>query len=251
MESNNANMETAAAIPPALPPQPQRLPTLPAPPDAQFNAARQLYAEQWGSAVVTNTYLKIAIAAICMLCAGQLYITHAAVKKIETFQIRYIRIDSIGRAENISYDDLNYKPQEKEIKYFLTNFCRLYYSRNKLTLRDNFKQALLFMETPLADSTLAAWSKNQVINKYLAGSDPIQEVKVNRIDIEDLRTAPFKATAEYEVTYLSPIDASAIKRLQFSAHFVFSFRQVVSNDLIQTNPLGLSIAYFREDEALR
>jgi type IV secretory pathway TrbF-like protein len=253
MKSNNSNAPTATADPePAAnaPPPAQRLPTLPAPPDAQFNAAKQLYAEQWGNAVVTNTYLKITIAALCCLCAGSLWIAWATVKKIDTFHTRYVRIDAIGRADTITYDDLNYKPQEKEIKYFLTNFCRLYYSRNKLTVRDNFKQALLFLDTPLADSTLAAWSKNQTINNYLAGSDPIQEVKVNRIDIEDLRTAPYKATVEFEVNYISPIDGSSTKRLQFTAHFVFAFREVVTNDLIQTNPLGVSISYFREDEAL-
>src|SRR5215470_17678187 len=88
------------------PPQPQRLPSLPAPPDAQFNAAKRLYAEQWGDAVVTNTYLKITIAALALLCAGSLWIAWATVRKIETFHTRYVRIDSIGRAEAITYDDL-------------------------------------------------------------------------------------------------------------------------------------------------
>ena len=176
MKSNNSNKAAVTTLTPTTTPAAQRLPSLPAPPDAQFNAARQLYAEQWGSAVVTNTYLKITIAALCLLCAGSLYVAYATVKKIETFHTRYVRIDSIGRAESISYDDLNFKPaeNEKSIKYFLANFCRLYYSRNKLTLRDNFKQTLLFLDTPLADSTLSAWSKNQVVNNYLGSSDPIQ-----------------------------------------------------------------------------
>src|SRR5215471_15448623 len=160
----------------------QRLPTLPAPADAEFNAAKRLYAEQFGDALVTNTYLKLIIVALCLVSASSLWVAWATVKKIDTFHTRYVRIDSIGRADSITYDDLNYKPQEKEIKYFLTNFCRLYYSRNKLTLRDNFKQALLFMDTPLADTTLTAWTKNQTVNKYLASTEPIQEVNVNRID---------------------------------------------------------------------
>jgi type IV secretion system protein VirB5 len=239
---SDSNSQPAATTP--------RLPTLPAPPDAEFQAAKRLYAEQWGDAVVTNTYLKLAILALCLLTAGSLYIAHATVKKIETFHTRYVRIDSIGRAEAVNYDDLNYKPQEKEIKYFLADFCRLYYGRNRLTIRDNFKHALLFMDTPLADSTLAAWSKNQVINNFLSNSDPNQEIKVNRIDIEDLRAAPYKATVEYEVSYISPIDRSELKRAQYTAHFVFAFREAVTNDLIQTNPLGLAISYFREDEAL-
>jgi type IV secretion system protein VirB5 len=226
------------------------LPTLPAPLDPEFQAGKRLYAEQWGDAVVTNTYLKITILALCLLCAGSLYIAYATVKKIDSFHTRYVRIDAIGRAETINYDDLNYKPQEKEIKYFLTEFCRLYYGRNRLTIRDNFRRALLFMDTQLADNTLAAWTKSQTIDNFLSSSAAQQEVKVNRIDIEDLRAAPYKATVEYELIYKSPLDGSEIKRSQYTAHFVFAFRDSVSNDLIQINPLGLAISYFREDEAL-
>jgi len=251
MNSNNSKTLTVSPASDADR-QPLRLPTLPAPPDANFNAAKRLYAEQWGNAVVTNTYLKITIAALCCLCTSSLYIAWATVKKIDTFHTRYVVIDSIGRAQAVNYDDLNFKAPENEkaIKYFLSNFCRLYYSRNKFTLRENFKQALLFLDTPLADSTLNAWTKNQVVNNYLASADPIQEVRVNRIDIEDLRAAPYKATVEFEVNYISPTDGSSLKRVQYTAHFVFAFREVVTPDLIQTNPLGMSIQYFREDEAL-
>src|SRR5437660_745936 len=226
------------------------LPTLPAPLDPEFQAGKRLYAEQWGDAVVTNTYLKITILALSLVCVGSLYIAYATGKKIDSFHTRYVRIDEIGRAEAIKYDDLNYKPQEKEIKYFLTEFCRLYYSRNKLTIRDDFRRALLFMDTQLADNTLAAWTKNKTIDNFLTGTAPNQEIKVNRIDIEDLRTAPYKATVEFELIYRSPLDRSEIKRSQYTAHFVFAFRDTVGNDLIQINPLGLAISYFREDEAL-
>src|SRR5437016_63788 len=176
------------------------LPTLPAPLDPEFQAGKRLYAEQWGDAVVTNTYLKITILALCLLCAGSIYIAYATVKKIDTFHTRYIRIDTIGRAEAVSYDDLNYKPQEKEIKYFLTEFCRLYYSRNKLTLRDDFRRALLFMDTQLADSTLSGWTRNKIIDDFLSSSAPDQEVKVNRIDIEDLLLVQVWTVAEGEST---------------------------------------------------
>src|SRR5947208_17173929 len=84
------------------------LPTVPAKSDAEFQAGKRLYAEQWGDAVVTNTYLKITIMALCLLCAGSLYIAYATVKKIDTFHTRYIRIDTIGPPEAVNYADLNY-----------------------------------------------------------------------------------------------------------------------------------------------
>jgi type IV secretory pathway component VirB8 len=226
------------------------LPMIPAKSDAEFQAGKRLYAEQWGDAVVTNTYLKITVLALSLLCAGAFYLAYTTAKKIDSFHTRYIRIDAIGRAEAIKYDDLNYKPQEKEIKYFLTEFSRLYYGRNKLTIRDDFRRALLFMDTQLASNTLSAWTKEKTIDNFLTGTAPNQEVRVNRIDIEDLRAAPYKATVEFELIYKSPLDGSAIKRSQYTAHFVFAFRDTVGNDLIQINPLGLAISYFREDEAL-
>jgi type IV secretory pathway component VirB8 len=106
------------------------------------------------------------------------------------------------------------------------------------------------MDTPLADSTLGAWSKGKIIDNFFSNSGPEQEIEVNRIDIEDLRLPPYKATVEFALIYKSPLDRSEIKRSQYTAHFVFAFRDTVGNDLIQINPLGLAISYFREDEAL-
>jgi hypothetical protein len=51
------------------------------------------------------------------------------------------------------------------------------------------------MDTQLADNTLAAWIRDNTIDNFLSSSVPEQEVKVNRIDIEDLRAAPYKATS--------------------------------------------------------
>src|SRR5205807_6736497 len=104
---------------------------------------------------------------------------------------------------------------------------RLKYGRNKLTIRDDFRRTLLFMDTQLATNTLAAWTKEKTVDNFLTGTAPNQEVKVNRIDIEDLRAAPYKATVEFELIYRSPLDGSAIKRSQYTAHVVFAFRDTV------------------------
>src|SRR5579859_7452422 len=142
------------------------IPTVPAVPDAQFQAAKRLYAEQFGDALVTNTYLKIALLALSLVAAGLIYANVRTARMVQNFKPIVIRIDTVGHAEAIKYDDITYKPQEAEIKYFLSNFCRLYYSRNKYTINDNFKQALLFMDSQLADSTFQAWSKNRVIDNF-------------------------------------------------------------------------------------
>jgi type IV secretory pathway component VirB8 len=219
---------------------------------ASFNAAKQLYAEQFGDAIVTNTYLKIALLAMALVSIGLIYANVRTVRMVQNFKPLVIRINDIGRAEAIRYDTLGYKPQDAEIKYFLSDFCRLYYGRNRYTLRDNLKNALLFMDAQLANSVSEAYRKNHTIENYLQDSSaPDLDIDVEKISIEDLRSAPYRATVDfYEIAY-SPAEHVEVKRTLYTAHFVFLFRDSVPNDLIQANPLGLAITYFREDQAFQ
>ena len=220
--------------------------------DSTFNAAKQLYAEQFGDAIVTNTYLKIALLAMALVAAGLIYANIKTVRMVQNFKPLVIRINDIGRAEAVKYDAMGYKPQDAEIKYFLSEFCRVYYGRNRYTIRDNFKQSLMFMEAQLANSVAEAYRKNKTIDNYL--QDPTAsdiDIEVAKVSIEDLRSAPYKATVDfYEIAY-SPADHVESKRTLYTAHFVFLFRDSVPNDLIQVNPLGLAVTYFREDEAFK
>src|SRR5579864_7915615 len=220
--------------------------------DSTFNAAKQLYAEQFGDAIVTNTYLKIALLAMALVAAGLIYTNIKTVRMVQNFKPLVIRINDIGRAEAVKYDATSYKPQDAEIKYFLSEFCRVYYGRNRYTIRDNFKQSLMFMEAQLANSVAEAYRKNKTIDSYLQDpTAPNIDIEVAKVSIEDLRSAPYKATVDfYEIAY-SPADHVESKRTLYTAHFVFLFRDSVPNDLIQVNPLGLAVTYFREDEAFQ
>src|SRR6266852_5622530 len=135
--------------------------------DPTFNAAKQLYAEQFGDAIVTNTYLKIALLAMALVAAGLIYANVETARMVQNFKPLVIRINDIGRAEAVKYDTLGYKPQDAEVKYFLSDLCRLYYGRNRYTIRDNFKQSLLFMEAQLANSVAEAYRKNHPVEGYL------------------------------------------------------------------------------------
>lgn len=220
--------------------------------DSAFNAAKQLYAEQFGDAIVTNTYLKIALLAMALVAAGLIYTNIKTARMVQNFKPLVIRINDIGRAEAVKYDAIGYKPQDAEIKYFLSEFCRVYYGRNRYTIRDNFKQSLMFMEAQLANSVAEVYRKNKTIDNYL--QDPTAsdiDIEVAKVSIEDLRSAPYKATVDfYEIAY-SATDHVESKRTLYTAHFVFLFRDSVPNDLIQVNPLGLAVTYFREDEAFK
>ena len=74
--------------------------------DATFSAAKQLYAEQFGDAIVTNTYLKLALLAMAVVSAGLIYANVRTVRMVENFKPLVIRINDIGRAEAVRYDTL-------------------------------------------------------------------------------------------------------------------------------------------------
>src|SRR5258708_8533122 len=221
--------------------------------DATFNAAKQLYAEQFGDAIVTNTYLKIALLAMALVAAGLIYTNVKTVHMVQNFKPLVVRNRDIWRAGAVSYDTLGYKPQDGEIKYFLSEFCRLYYSRNRYTIRDNFKKSLLFMEAHLGNSVAEAYRKNHTIDDYLQNSTsrPDIDIEVEKVSIEDLRAAPYKATVDfYEIAY-SPVDHVESTRTLYTAHFVFLFRDSVPNALIQVKPLAVSVTSFPQAQAFK
>lgn len=219
--------------------------------DPHFNAAKRLYAEQFGDAIVTNTYLKIALLGMTLISAGLLYANVKTARMVQNFKPLVIRINDIGRAEAVNYSTFTYKPQEAEIKYFLSNFCRLYYSRNRFTIHDNFSQSLLFMESQLQANIAEAWKKDKIIDNTLQNQQSDIDVDVVKVSIEDLRSAPYKATVDFYQVFSNPLDRTETKRVLYTAHFVFVFRDSVPNNLVQVNPLGLNITYFREDAAFQ
>jgi type IV secretory pathway component VirB8 len=82
-------------------------------------------------------------------------------------------------------------------------------------------------------------------------STPDIDIDVGKVSIEDLRTDPYKATVDFNEIAYSPAEHVEIKRTLYTAHFVFLFRDSVPNDSVQANPLGLTITYFREDQAFQ
>src|SRR5215468_1143353 len=95
----------------------QELFMLPQP--APESAAKRQYVEQFGSLIVMNTYLKIAVLALCVVIvvlAAVVAKTNASLLSIKPF---VIRINDVGRAEALRYGSLEYQPKEPEIKYFL------------------------------------------------------------------------------------------------------------------------------------
>ena len=83
------------------------------------------------------------------------------------------------------------------------------------------------------------------------GFQPLAQARGHGLDgrVEDLRQPPYRATVEFEQVYLSPATRAEVKRDTYIAHIVFVLKDQVDNARIPINPLGLTITYFREDQA--
>jgi type IV secretion system protein VirB5 len=163
-----------------------------------------------------------------------------------------IRIDDLGRAEAINYHNLEYQPQDAEAKYFLSQFCALYYRRNRYTIHDDFAKALYFLDGMLANGILDAYRKDDTLRKFLINASlPEIDIEVKKVALDEMQTPPYRARVDFYMVYYAPADHSELKRDLYTANFVFVFKSHVANELIPINPLGLAITYFREDQAFK
>jgi type IV secretory pathway TrbF-like protein len=200
--------------------------------------------------MVTNTYLKIALTLVSLVALGLALVNLRTLRTFQNFRPLVIRINDLGRAEAINYHNLEYKPQDAEAKYFLSEFCTLYYRRNRYTIQDDFSKSLYFLDGKLADGILDAYRKSDVIKKFITNpAAPEIDVDVRKVALDELQNPPFRARVDFYMVYYSPADHSELKRDLYTANFVFLFKSQVPNELIPINPLGLTITYFREDEA--
>lgn len=220
--------------------------------DTTFEDAKRLYLESCGDPMVTNTYLKIALVLVCLVAVGLALVDLKTIRTFQNFRPLVIRIDDLGRAEAINYHNLEYKPQDAEAKYFLSQFCALYYRRNRYTIQDDFAKSLYFLDGKLADGILDAYRKDDIVKKFITNTAaPEIDVDVKKVALEEMQNPPYRGRVDFYMVYYSPADRSEIKRDLYTANFVFVFKSQVPNELIPINPLGMTITYFREDEAFK
>jgi type IV secretory pathway component VirB8 len=224
---------------------------LPSPVAKDFNTARSQFLELHGSLAVMNTYLKIAVLCLSAVNVGLIVLN---VKTYRTFQNPkplIIRINDVGHAEAINYTSLEYdRPRDPEIRYFLTQFVHDHYSRLRSTAKEDYARSFYFLEDKLAESLIEANKKTKLIESFLAGQGEENDVKVTNVSIEDLRAAPYHATVNFEKVYYGA-DRQETRREKYVGHFEFIVRGSVPNSFIPINPLGLTITYFREDQAFQ
>jgi hypothetical protein len=206
----------------------------------------ELYAEP----VVTNTYLKVSLLVIAMVCGALLFLMYRAQTASLRLKPLVISISDAGRGQVTNYSDFSKVPIERVSKYYLACWTELHYGRNHATLKRDFAESLDFFSNELQGATLTRVTKAKTLENFLLDpSAPNIDIEIKAVVLDDTRQAPYTAHVEFDKIFRSPGDEQEQRREGWTANVVYSFRDEVPNAMLLTNPLGLVISYVHEDQA--
>ena len=213
------------------------------------NAKRQ-FVELYGSALVMNTYLKIALLLVSLLSLGLLVLNFRTQAASANVKPLVIRVDEVGRAEAVRYDATAYSPQAPELRYFLTQFIVKHFSRIRATVQREYSDSLFFLDATLADATIAQNEQSRVMEEFLtdASADEI-DITVQNVSLSELTKPPYKASVAFQKVFYTPGTRTQRAQQTYVAQVDFVMREHVPNEFVRVNPLGLQITYFRVDQA--
>lgn len=221
-------------------------------PTPEIRRAAERYLEQYGDPLVMNTYLKVTIlvlAVVCLVLAGLVYRSQIALASVHPL---IVRVNGIGQAQAIDYRDFKYRPEEAENKYYLTRWAELYFSRDRFTIERDQANALYFFDGDLQSAVIDQEQKNNIIADYAEDESlPFVDVEVKNVILDDLQKSPYSARIQFEKIYTNPMDQSVLKREQCTASVTYVFQDKVQNEELAVNPLGLTIIHFRTDQAFQ
>jgi type IV secretion system protein VirB5 len=216
----------------------------------EITRAAERYLEQYGDPLVMNTYLKVTILVLGLVCLVLAALVFKSQNALASMKPMIIRINDVGRAEAIDYRNYQYRPQEAENKYYLSRWAELYFDRNRFTIERDQTHSLYFLNSDVQRAVIDQERKGNIIQIYVKDSSlPYVDVDIKNVVLDDLRQSPYSARIEFEKVYTNPADHSEIKRERWTASVTYVFRDNVKNTELAVNPLGLTIIRFRVDQA--
>src|SRR6266536_2883267 len=168
------------------------------------NAKRQ-FVELYGSALVMNTYLKIALVLTSLTALGLVGLNFHTASKYANVKPLVIRIDDVGRAEAVQYDAVGYHPQPQELRYFLMQFVVKHFSRIRATIQREYPDSLFFLDPSLADATIAQNERSRSIETFLTnGTDDEVDIVIQNVSLSELTKPPYKAAVTFQKRFYTP-----------------------------------------------
>jgi len=219
-------------------------------PSSDITRAAERYLEQYGDPLVMNTWLKVTILVLAIVCIALAVLLFRGQMALASVHPLIVRINDVGRAEAIDYRNFQYRPQEAENKYYLTRWAELHFSRNRFTIERDQTNSLYFLNGDVQRAVIDQERKDNIIANYAKDSSlPFVDVEVKSVILDDLRQSPYSARIECEKIFTNPSDHTELRREQWTASVTYVFRETVKNNELAVNPLGLTIVRFRADQA--
>jgi type IV secretory pathway TrbF-like protein len=219
-------------------------------PPKTLDSAKRQFVELYGSGLVMNTYLKIALLLVSVLALGLLALNFRTQATYANVKPLVVRIDEVGRAEAVQYDASTYHVQAPELRYFLTQFVVKHFSRLRATVQREYADSLFFLDPSLADATIAQNDQNRTLETFLtdASADEV-DIAIQNVSLSELTKLPYKASISFQKVLYTPGTRTERARQSYVAQVDFVLRDHVPNEFVRVNPLGLQVSYFRVDQA--
>jgi type IV secretory pathway TrbF-like protein len=212
--------------------------------------AKRQFVELYGSSLVMNTYLRIALGFVLLVAVGLLVLNFRTQALYSNVKPLVVRIDEVGRAEAVQYDAASYTPQAPELRYFLTQFVAKHFSRIRATIQREYSDSLFFLDNQLANATMAQNDHSRSLQTFLENpSEDEIDIVVQNVSLSELTKPPFKAAVSFQKVLYAPGTRVERERQTYIAQIDFVMRDHVPNEFVRVNPLGLQITYFRVDQA--
>src|SRR4029077_3879458 len=196
------------------------------------NAKRQ-FVEMYGSALVMNTYLKIALVLVSLVALGLVVLNFHTASTYANVKPLVVRIDDVGRAEAVQYDATTYQPQAPELRYFLTQFVVKHFSRIRATVQREYPDSLFFIEPALAEATIAQNDQSRALETFLTNpSEDEVDIAVQNVSLTEFTKSPYKAAVTFQKVFYTPGTRAERARQSYVAQVDYVIRSHVANEFV-------------------
>jgi type IV secretory pathway TrbF-like protein len=209
------------------------------------------YLEMYGSTLVMNTYLRVALFGASIALMGMVGLSIQMFIWAKEQKPLVVRIDEVGRATAVNYTSFAYTPEAPELRYFLAQFVQLHFARLLGSVEERFSKSLFFLDAKLSEAVVEEERKTQGIARFSREGSEEVDVEIKNIALQDLRSNPMKATVDFEKVFYARGERREIRRERYAGYFEFVVQTTVPNNFVLVNPLGLTVTYFRADPAFK
>jgi type IV secretory pathway TrbF-like protein len=199
--------------------------------------------------------LSIVTAAITVTLVAVLCWTYGVYRASLVRDVRFFAIDSAGGLSPVNPDALKFHPTDQILRSFLMRFVKQHSERISVSVTQDYRHSLLFMDRRLTTPTNLADDIHQIRELQEGRGQEIRihvsnvSIQITRYNCADVDTPqPCLATVQYEKEYYDRYSGFQAETRKFSAAIQFVIKEQITNDMVEDNPIGLVITRYHEDE---